>query len=156
MTQSVIGVRTQLYAVCQSLFTDPSVLVSYGDPGEYQPGVLIAVMQSRGGISSPVMTPRRPREKQLETDVMISVYVAGGPEAQVLADTSAWSYADQLEAYFQIDPNQTLSGACRWCFVTNIQHDPSIAWEPVDGGPEVVAAGRVAEITCTTTAFVRS
>lgn len=156
MAQSVIGVRTALYAACQTLFAADDVLVSYGDPGNYQPDVLVAVMQSRGGITSPVMTPRRPREKALETDVQISVYQAGGEEAQIAADTRAWALADQLEAFFQTDPNEKLGGACRWCFVTNVQHDPSIAWEDAGDGLPPVPAGRVADIVCTTTAFVRS
>ena len=40
MPQSVTAVWSNLYAVCQTLFPSP-VFVSFGDPGAYQPDIIV-------------------------------------------------------------------------------------------------------------------
>jgi hypothetical protein len=150
MAQSVTAVWTNLYAVCQSLFPPP-VLVSFGDPGAYQPDVIVAVMGGQIPVARPTMGTNRSREKTVTMDVIISVFVAGGDPSQTSAWTTAQAMSDLLEAYFRTSPNETLSGACREAWVTNTAPVFSNARDAATGNQ----TGSICDITVTITAAVR-
>jgi hypothetical protein len=151
MAQSVTAVWQNVYAVCQSLFPVPT-LVSFGDPGAYQPDVIVAVMGGRIPVGRPTAAPTRPRDKTCEVNVIISVYVPGSDGA---SQTSAWTIAqtmsDQLEGYFRTSPNETLSGACREAWVSETAPSFTNVRDPESGNQ----TGSVAEINVIITAAVR-
>ena len=150
MAQSVTAVWANLYAVCQSLYPPP-VLVSFGDPGTYQPDVIVAVMGGAATVGQPVMTPTRPQEFVVTTEIIFSVFAPGGDPTQQASSTAAWVMHDQLVAWLRTSPNETLSGACRSAFVTAETVVFSNAFDPVSNNQ----TGCVTELTATVTAHVR-
>jgi hypothetical protein len=98
MTQTVEGVRANLFAACKTLYaaetdsTGKKVAVSYGPPGTHQPNYIVGVaMETRQPITRPTMGTRRSRERTVEIDVIVSCYTAGAdrsdpPAQQVVAD----------------------------------------------------------------------
>lgn len=163
MAQSIAGVLTNLHAACVALYATTlgsdgqPVLVSPGQPGQYQPHAILAVgMELRLPITRPTMGTGRSREQTAEIDVVASVYVAGGDEAQSTANAAALALQAQLETYLRTSPNETLSGACRDSYVSNARLEPAVAWQQLDGPNSTpVAAGRVATNTITVTALIR-
>lgn len=155
MTQSVMGVRQALYAACVGLYPETDALISYGDPGNYQPDAIVALGQTRTVVSTPTMAPVRTTEQTVETDVVISIYVHGGVDAQLPAEQRMQDYTDRLRNYFRTKPNDELGGACRTSRVTAQTFDQDVSWEEVDG-MDPVAAGRTAIGTITITSFVRT
>jgi hypothetical protein len=151
MPQSVTAVWSNLYTACQGLFPAPT-LVSFGDPGAYQPDVIVAVMGGKIPVARPTMGTNRSREKTCDVEVMISVYIPGdNQQSQVAAWTAAQAMSDQLEAYFRTAGNETLSGACREAYVSDTVVDLSNIRD-ADSGNQ---SGSIAEITATVTAYVR-
>jgi hypothetical protein len=158
MPQSVSGTWDALLTAIQGLFpasANNSTLVSPGDPGDYQPDLIIALMGVKGPITQTTMGTNRSRDKRINIEVVISKYVHGGPEAQQPANQAAWAAADIIEAYFRTSPNEKLGGACYNSYVEVTDMTPAISWEAVDGLPDPVPSGRTAEIAMTVTAWIR-
>jgi hypothetical protein len=156
MTQSVQGAWDALYTALQGLFPGSAGwFVSAGDPGEYQPDLIVAMMGIRSPITRPTMGTNRSRDKRIEIDVVVSVYMHGGIEAQQPAMQAAWSAADQIEAYIRTSPNEKLGGACYDAFVEQGAMTPSVSYERVDGIEGLVPAGRIADIALTVQARIR-
>lgn len=163
MTQSIDGTLSALFAACQSAYgatngpDGAKVLVALGEPGQYQPAAIVAVgMAVRMPISRPTMGTGRSREIAAEIDVVASVFVAGGEEAQVTANLAALGLQSQLETYLRTGTNNTLGGACRDAYVSRAELIPSLARQAVDD-PAMPAqiTGRIADNVLTVTAHVR-
>ena len=155
--QGVSQTWDALFAALQGLFptsANQSTLVSAGDPGEYQPDLIIALMGLKGPITQPTMGTNRSRDKHIQIDLIVSSYVHGGVEAQQLANENAWAAMDQIETYLRASPNEKLGGACYNSFVEVTDMVPSVSWERGDGG-EPAPAGRIADITAIVTAWIR-
>jgi hypothetical protein len=159
MAQSVKGTIDGLFTAMTTLLAaqtgvsgDP-VLVSYGMPGDYQPGAIVAIaMDVRQPKTRPTMGTGRSRETAAEIDVVVSVYVGGGDEVQQTATDKCVDLCDLIEAYSRTAGNETLGGACRDSWVSNISGPtPSAAFDPTSGA----VMGRIAEATVTYTAFIR-
>ena len=156
MPQSVPGAHDALVAAMAGLFAgSQSTLVSDGDPGNYQPDLIVAVTDIRAPITRPTAGTNRARDKRIEIDVIVSAYVPGGPEAQPLANTAAWSAGEQVEAYLRTSPNEKLAGNAYDSHVSNMQLTKSISWEPVEGIADPVPAGRIADLTVTVSIWIR-
>jgi hypothetical protein len=158
MPQGVSQMRIALYAALQGLFPDAAnkgTLVTWGEPGNYQPNLIVAMMNTVVPITQPTGSPVRSRDKRTQTHVIVSAYAAGGPEAQPVAEAAAWAAADAIEAYFRVSPNEQLAGACYNAFVEQSDITPSVVWERVDGMPDPVAAGRTADIDVVVTTWIR-
>lgn len=164
MVQSIQGTLTALHAVCRdTIFANQTgadgakVLVSMGDPGQYQAATIVAVgVDIRLPITRPTAGTGRSREQAAEIDVVISVYVPGGEEAQATANNAALTLQGLLETHFRTKPNEELGGACREAFPSNAHLVPSVAFQTFDD-PQVapVVTGRIAENTVTVTAHIR-
>lgn len=164
MPQSVQDTVANLFTTCRDTVyasvtgaDGESVLVSLGDPGQYQPATIVAVgMDVRLPIARPTAGTGRSREITAEIDVIISVYVPGGAEAQALAIGAALTLQGLLETHLRTSPNETLSGACRDAWVSAAQVRNSVAYSRQDD-PAVpaVATGRVSDNTVTVTAAIR-
>lgn len=158
MPQSVTGVWSNLYAVCQTLYASTvdtaghPVLVNFGDPGAYQPDIIVAVMGGTVPVTRPTMGAGRSREEPVAVDVIISAYVPGTEPSQLAAFITAQTMADQLKTYLRTSPNETLSGACRDSWVSN----SVIALANIRDETSGNQTGSVAEITVTVTAAVRT
>lgn len=157
MAQTIKGVLSGLTAACQSLYANQTgpdglaVVVSYGPSGSYQPGALVMVgMDVRQPITRPTMGTGRSREKAVEVDVVISAYGAGDESVQQPVTEKAIDLAELLDAYFRTSPQETLSGACREAFLSNIAGPIPGAITDGEG-----VMGRVAELTATVTAYIR-
>jgi hypothetical protein len=127
------------------------VLVSFGDPGSYQPDVIVAVMGGTVPIDRPTMGTGRSREKTVTVNVVISVYVPGGDAAAPAAWITAQSMADQLEAYFRTSPNEQLSGACRDAWVSSTTPTFAKVVDPTSNN----VTGATADVAVAITAHVR-
>lgn len=139
-------VKAALFAACQSLYAAP-VQVSYGHPGTDVEADVVSVAGVRSAQDVATMTTSRTREETLTLDVIFSSYVGGGPESQQTATERAYALLALLENYLQTT-DYTLGGTCRLARMI----DHTLA-EPDD--PDVLAAGRVAEITAQIQASVR-
>lgn len=156
MAQSVSGAWDALYAALQGLFPASSGwFVSAGDPGDYQPDMIVAMMGVRCPITQPTLSTNRSRDKRIEIDVVFSVYVAGGTEAQQPANQAAWAAVDALETYLRTSPNEKLGGACYNAFVSAMPLEVDIAWEAIDGVANLVPAGRTATVDVNVEIWVR-
>ena len=148
MGSSAPGVKAALQVVLVGLHPDP-VLVTYGAPGAFQPPEIVALLDQRVTVERPTMSPARPREEIVETDVVFSVFTAGDAEAQQLATERAFEMLGPFIDYFKTKPNETLSGACREAWVTGYVLNESTV--PTKDG----IAGRLSEITATVTSRTR-
>lgn len=163
MPQSIAGVVTNLHAACVALYAatsgtdDQPVLVTLGQPGQYQPNAIVAIgMDMRLPITRPTMGTGRSREQTAEIDVVVSVYVPGGEEGQATAIAAALALQAQLETYLRTSPNESLSGACRDSWVSAAQLANSVAYQQFDDPSSTpVPTGRITEITLTVTAAIR-
>lgn len=144
-----------LFDACQQLYAAAGALVTFGQPGDYLPDLIVAVMECRTPILRPTQGTGRSREKAAEIDIVFSVFAAGGPEVAQAANAAAWEAADQLETWLRADPNQRLGGACRDAWVSNCVATPDIAWDRVDGIAAPIPAGRVVAVTATVRADIR-
>lgn len=158
MAQSIKATRNNLFTVLGTLFpqtTTSTTLVSRGDPGEYTPDLIVAMMGTRAPITQPTAGTNRSRDKRIAIDLVISSYVHGGIEAQQPAEDAAWDAADLIEAYFRTSPNETLSGACYNAFAETTDVNLSVSWERIDDMADPVPVGRIADISMTVTAWIR-
>jgi len=143
MAGTLVGsVKSALFDAFTGLFPAPT-LVSYGDPGEYQPNEIIAVMGSVVPVSRPTASTNRSREEGAETTVIVSVYVPGGQEAQQTATERAYAMVGQMSDYFRAAFNARLGGAAYDSWISEYDDVPSVAVDPATGN----ATGRVCEIT---------
>jgi hypothetical protein len=159
MTQSIKGSRAGLFTVCQTIYTgvtDASgapVLVTYGPPGAFQANNIVAVgMATRQPITRPTMAPTRSRDTHADIDIVISVFAPGDETQQQVACEAADDLVTLLETYFRTAPQETLSGACREAWVSNVDGPvPALAIDPESNA----VTGRVATTTVTVTAAIR-
>lgn len=158
MPQSVGAMRTALYAALQGMFpvaTNQTTLVSWGDPGDYQPDLIIAMMNTSVPITQPTMGTNRSRDKHTQTHVTVSAYQYGGPEAAPVAESAAIAAADVIEAYFRTSPNEKLGGACYNAKVVQSDITCAVAWQREDGMPDPVPSGRTADIDVVVETWIR-
>jgi hypothetical protein len=157
MAQSVSGSWAALYDALTGVFAgQDGTLVSPGDPGNYEPDLIIAVMGiDLAPITMPTMGTNRSRDKRYTQHVLVSAYVAGGPEAQAPAVANAVAAAELIEAYFRVSPNEKLGGACYNAFVSAMPLEVDIAWEAIDGVANLVPAGRTATVDVNVEIWVR-
>jgi hypothetical protein len=145
------AVLAAVYALLSgTLYEDltDELLVCYGDPGNYQPDVIISLGALTTISTTPVMTPTRVREEASELTVTWSVFRAGDETQQVVALTLAYLYRDRFADYFKTKPNETLGGTCRNAIVTGDDYEPATAMSPGNGpGDPPVPMGRVATLT---------
>lgn len=165
MAESLMGTMDALYLACQTIYASTKaadgspVFVSFGDPGQYQPDAIVAVMN--GGTSQPIARPtlgtNRSRELPLEVAVMFSVYTPGGPEVYQTSLDAVTSMVRQLEDYLRISPNERLGGACRDSWVSALAGPTgTVVYDPASvQGQSPVVTGRVVEATATVTALIR-
>jgi hypothetical protein len=147
------GVKTALVAALTALYADmtPPPLVSYGDPGKYQPNQIVAVMGTSTLNERPVMSPARPREEIMAVEVVFSVFAPGTETQQETATEAAYVLHDRLADFFKTKPNETLSGACREAWVSGHDLTESIAVNPKTNA----VTGRIAEIRAAVTVRTR-
>lgn len=162
MAQSIGGLVDNLFTTCRDTIFAASVgadrnpvLVCLGDPGQYQPATIIGVATDiRMPITRPTGGTGRSRDSEVEIDVVISVLVPGGPEAQQAAIDAALQLQGLLEAYFRTSPNETLGGSCYDARVSNAELQPYVAYQPTQQG-DPIPFGRGAANIVTVTANVR-
>ena len=157
MAQSIAGVLDALYASFTTIYagsvgTDSSpVLVSFGDPGQYQPSAIVAIMDTTTQISRPTLGTNRSREMAAEITVVISVYTPGDESAQQTSTDCAFGLLTALEQNLRTSPNERLGGASRDAWVSKADPVATVATDPESGAP----TGRVMEIHVIVTAIVR-
>ena len=81
----------------------------------------------------------RPREETLTIDVVVSVYRGGGPDMEQVASDRAYELLGELELYARVT-DTTIGGTVRNCAL--VSHESEGATDP-----EILAAGRLIEIT---------
>lgn len=160
MTQTVKGTRAALYTACKNTIYAASVdgrgapvLVTYGRPGSYQADYIVAVgMGTRQPITRPTLGTNRSRQKDVEIDVIVSVYVPGTEVAQQTASEACDDLTELLDTYLRTSPNETLGGACFDSWVSNIDGPvPDVVTNP----ETKAVTGRIAESVVTVTARIR-
>ena len=157
MTQSIAGVLdamlasfTTIYAGSVGTDSEP-VLVSFGDPGQYQPSAIVAIMDTTTQISRPTLGTNRSREMAAEVSVIISVYTPGDESAQQLSTDCAFGLLTVLEGSLRASPGERFGGASRDAWVSKADPVATVATDPESGAP----TGRVTEIHAIVTALIR-
>ncbi len=164
MAQSITGVVNALFQVCADTVyvdrfdpTGAPVLVLMGDVGQDQPNHMVIVgTEIRTPIDRPTLGTGRSRQMDAEIDCVLSVFVAGGPEAQPAAIEQAFDLLDLLETCLRTSPNERLGGACWDSWVTTGRLTPTTAYQGLDDPTAPpVPVGRIAELLVTVTARIR-
>jgi hypothetical protein len=157
MAQSIAGVLDALYASFTTIFTgqvgtdQEPVLVSFGDPGQYQPSAIVAIMDTTTAITRPTLGSGRSREMAADVSVVISVYTPGDESAQQTSTDCAFGLLTVLEQSLRTSPGERLGGASRDAWVSKADPVATVATDPESGAP----TGRVTEIHTVVTALVR-
>jgi hypothetical protein len=157
MTQSLVGVLDAIFAAFTTAYaasTGPDgspVLVSFGDPGSYQPAAIVALMETRIEVGRPTMGTARSREMVAESDLIVSVYAEGDQTRQQVATDSALALVTILEQYLRTSPNEGLGGASYDSWMSQLKVVPSVAYDPASQSP----IGRVTECLATITTKIR-
>lgn len=139
-------VKLALLAELEALYSAP-VQVVYGPPGPDQEDDIVCVGNARSSQDLATMSPQRRREETLDIDVIVSCYRGGGIESQQPVTERAYALLADLEDHLQ-GAGYDLGGVVRLARVTS--HELVEAADP-----DVLAKGRVSEITATVTCHVR-
>ena len=151
MSLSAKDVKAALFTLCQqTLFTTATVV--YGDPGSYTPDTIVSIGDQRLVFETGPMSPARPREEVVETDVIFTRFIGGDERAQVLATEAVYDMANQLAEHFRTKPNETLGGVCRDIHFTEGALVEGKASPTARGGG---VAGRIAALSITLTSRAR-
>lgn len=120
---SAPAVKAALVDTLRSIFEgDSDVVVSYGLPGQYQPRIVIAVLDQVVRIERPTLGgTSRSRDDNLETEVRVSVYEDGDESVQQVVTEAAWSVADLIAEYLRTRPQETLGQVCREAWVSDAE-----------------------------------
>ena len=157
MAQSIAGVLDAMLASFTTIFAGSlgpdgaPVLVSFGDPGQYQPSAIVAIMDTTTAISRPTLGTNRSREMAADVSLIISVYTQGDESAQQVSTDAAFALLTILEQNLRTSPNERLGGASRDAWVSKADPIATIAIDPANNLP----TGRVTEIHVTVTALIR-
>lgn len=157
MSQSIKATRDALFAALGTIYTGVNApdgsptLVSYGNPGNYKPLQIVALMDTRRPITRPTLGPNRSRRSEAELDVVFSVFVPGAEVAQQTATDACEDLIALLESYFRTSPNERLGGVCREAWVSNVDGPHPQLVTTAEGK---AVAGRTANATVTVTAAI--
>ena len=146
MASKAPAVKAALFTLCQTLFPAP-IQVAYGHPGTDLESDIVSVGAVRATQDIATMSPQRNREETLTVDVIFSCFTGGGTESQQTVTERAYALCALLENYLQTT-DYTLAGTARLARVTSAT---LIESEDV----ELLALGRLAEVTATVTVVVR-
>lgn len=137
--------KVALVQAARDSIADPTVKVCFGHPGQDQPDDIVAVMRvSTSQEPGPISSVNRARDITLTADVMISVARGGGQEMEQVCAARAHELLTALEEHVRVvDTN--LDGTVLWCFCSGTESDGST-------DPQVLADGRLIEVTATFTA----
>jgi len=141
-------VKAALYNACVSLYASQAdVQVAYGHPGTAMANDIVSVgnVSSRQEIAT--MAPSRPREETITIEVTYSVYRGGGADQEQVVTERAYALLALLETQTRLT-DTTLGGIVRWCYLTDIRCDGETE-------PDLIAQGRVVELTATFEARAR-
>jgi hypothetical protein len=107
---------------------------------------------TRQPITRPTEGPRRTRQKDVEFDVVISVWSGGTESVQQSLMEAVDDLSELLESYFRTSGNETLGGGCFDAWVSSIDGPtPDVTVDPQSGA----ISGRQAESVVTVTARIR-
>jgi hypothetical protein len=157
---SAAAITQGIYDACASLFAgECDALVCLGMPGSMQPDTIVAVATDvRQSITRPTMGTGRSRERAIEVDVTVSVFVPGDEMVQWDASKRLEGMCDRLEDWWRDGDNCHLGvdGDGGWLVRDSWVSDISgprngIVRDPASG----FVAGRVAEATVVVTALWR-
>jgi len=140
--------KAAMYNACVNLYAStPDVQVAYGHPGTNLANDIVSIGTVSGSQEVATMSPNRSREEYLSIEVVFSVYRGGGVEQEQIVTERAYALLGQLETYTRLT-DTTLGGVVRWVTLQN--HTCSGETEP-----DLIAQGRVVELTATFEARAR-
>lgn len=134
--------------VVRELPDGDSVLVCNGHPGPNYPDDVVSwtrfyATQEPGPISQ----TNRSRWVEYRFEVLVSVIRGGGLEMEPIAEARAQQLLTAIEEYVRVT-DTTLGGLVEWCFCTSIDSEGTTE-------PEIIAHGRISEVSATFTARAR-
>ncbi len=148
MTAPVLAVKAALVDRLTALF--PQADTAYGLPGTPETAFVAFVGNASVEVTQPTMGgTRRSRDHAIELEVILSAWLAGGPEVQQEASEAVLTMLETLDNDLRTPGHETLDGACRHAWVTRYD----LTEDPEDDGQD---AGRRADVLATVTAFVRT
>ena len=149
MASAVPTASAALVAMIGDALADqPEVLICYGHPGPTPAEDIVALMAAESTTEPTVMQiGPRPLDETLDLTVVVSCWRGGGLEVQPAVTDRAYSLADVIDTTVRGDP--TLRGSV-WS-----AHVAAIVQAPVDD-PELLATGRLAELSVTVHAQART
>lgn len=152
VTDAAAAFKTALVAACETAcrpLADPAhqLGVYYGHPGIKLPDDIVSVMRVTAQQEPGPIGTNRARDLTLTADVTVSIYRAGGADQEAVAAAQAYALLTAVEEHCRVT-DTTLGGAVWWCFCTSHESEGAT-------NPDLLAKGRVIEITATFTARAR-
>lgn len=139
--------KDAMVTAATTAINDADVMVCYGHPGTVQPDDIVSFGRVTSTQSPHTMSTNRTRWNTLTIDVTISVYRTGGADQEQVAGDRAYELLNLIEEYVRVT-DTTLGGLVLYCFCTSHESDGYT-------DPQVIAKGRLIEITATFTAESR-
>jgi len=140
-------ILVNLFTRLQLLY--PGTQVVYGDPGTDIENDVVSIGMVQSSAQPVNLSPNRPREEQLNVDILFSCFTGGGPDAQWPSTQRAYTYMATLETYLQVTSPIIDTPGVRVAWISSHNLDPG---ETLSG---VEAMGRLASLTATMTVHVR-
>lgn len=142
--------KTAFYEAVRDLMKNdpdtPHVLVAFGAPESLEPEDLVGILDITSE-QNPATIGNRAREEMLTLTVQISCFRGGSGDQEKVAADRAYFLLGMIERYARLT-DTTFNGTVRHCFLTS--HE-SIG----QTDPELLAQGRVIEITARFQAYAR-
>ena len=141
------ALKDAFVSAARTLWAGTDVQVAFGHPGQTQTDDIVAFGRVTSSQEVATMGTNRSREETLTLDVVISIFRGGGPEMEAIASARGYALLGELEEFAR-KTDTTIGGTVRHCFLTSHESDGAT-------DPEILAAGRLIEISAQFTAQAR-
>ena len=133
--------------IVESLNAGTAVEVAFGHPGMTQAEEIISIGDITSEQEPAAFGSRRPREETLTLTVYVNVFRGGGEESEKVCSDRAYALLGAIEEYVRVT-DTTVGNTVRACFMTSHASVGST-------DPQVLASGRMIDITAVFTAVTR-
>lgn len=146
-TTAAADFKDAFIQAAETLWAAEDVQVAFGHPGQTQRDDIVAFGRVSAQQEVATQGTNRSREETLTIDVVLSMFRGGGPDMEKVASDRGYELLGQLERHVRMT-DTTLGGTVRHCFLVSHESDGST-------DPQILAAGRLIEITATFEAKAR-
>lgn len=139
--------RAALYAAALNLWAGTPVQVILGNPATYQADDVVEIGAVNSTQDPATFGSQRSREEQLELEVIISIFRAGGIEREADVFDRAYALLEDLALFCRVT-DTTVGGTVRQCALTSNAYGSG-------NSDQTLAAGRIGVVVAKFTAQAR-